>query len=157
MFSIGIDSSSTNTAIVILKNGKLYDYFLISPKSKDILARSLSIIDDLIYNVSKYDVKKVKIGIEAASFQSVGMRDKLSMLLGGIYYGLRLLDYDVSLYPPSTIKKQYCGNGRAKKPEMLEATPKNIVNIFKAEYKKLDDLVDAYAIATIIHKETTHQ
>jgi len=151
MFFIGIDSSTTNTAIVVLDEDKtLVDFVLLSPKHKDIHDRSVEIVNKLMDFVVKYSPSNCTVGIEAASFQSKGMRDKLSMLLGAIYYSLRRLDYSVKLLPPPTIKKQYTGNGRAKKDEMSGATPDDILTQFKIYATKLDDLVDAYAIATIL-------
>lgn len=154
MITIGIDSSTTNTAVVALKDGKLFYFKLYSPKSKDIIERSLEIVKhiDRWFNADNMKLvgQEVRIGIEAASFQSRGMRDKLTMLLGAIYYLIKKKGFSIKLLPPSTIKKQFVDNGRASKDEMEEGVPAEVLKDFRDYTKKTDDLVDAYAIATIV-------
>lgn len=154
MITIGIDSSTTNTAVVALKDGEMVYFKLYSPKDKDILDRSAFIVKHLNrwFNQDNLQLagEQVKIGIESASFQSRGMRDKLTMLLGAIFYCIKLKGFDIKLLPPSTIKKQFSGNGRASKDEMEECVPEDIMQEFRAYTKKTDDLVDAYAIASIL-------
>jgi Holliday junction resolvasome RuvABC endonuclease subunit len=151
MFYVGIDTSTTNTAVVVLDNEKqLKKFKLFSPKSKDILHRSASIVVDVRDYLSDIPTADCVIGLEGASFQSRGMRDKLSMLLGGVFYHLWAAGYSVKLLPPSTIKKNFTGNGRAQKEDMRRLMPRDVLVKFDAEYKKVDDLVDAYAIASML-------
>ena len=155
MIKIGIDTSTTNTAVVILDgDNKLLNFKLFSPKDKDLIERSHNIVVDVSNYVAEiyeeYEDYDFNIGIEGASFMSVGKRDKLVMLLGAIFYSLRIKFGAVTMFPPSTIKKQFTGNGKAKKDEMIANCPKEVLDKFKSAYKKLDDLVDSYAIASIL-------
>ena len=150
MYTIGIDSSTTNTAIVVLKDGKLESFILISPTSKDILQRSQEIVLECLKFLDTYSWQNFKLGIEGASFSSIGMRDKLTMLLGAIYYNARLHEFNVSLLPPTTIKKKFSDNGRADKAEMATHVPEDVLEKFRGVSTKIDDLVDAYAIARIV-------
>jgi len=154
MIKIGIDSSTTNTAVVMIEDGKLIYYKVYSPKQKDILERSAEIVSHItrVFNQDNlaFKGKDILIGIEAASFQSRGMRDKLTMLLGAIYYNIHNAGFDIKLLPPSTIKKQFANNGRASKLEMEECVSEDILVLFQKVSKKTDDLVDAYAIASIL-------
>ena len=150
MYTIGIDSSTTNTAIVVLEEGELDSFRLISPKSKDILQRSQEIVLECSKFLDTYSGRNIKLGIEGASFSSRGMRDKLTMLLGAIYYNASLCEFDVSLLPPTTIKKKFSDNGRADKDEMATHVPDSVLEKFRGESTKIDDLVDAYAIARIV-------
>ena len=154
MITIGIDSSTTNTAVVALKDGEMIYFKLYSPKDTDILERSTYIVKHINrwFNSDNLQLvgEQVRIGIESASFQSKGMRDKLTMLLGAIFYCIKLKGFHIELLPPSTIKKKFAGNGRASKDEMEECVPEDIMQEFRAYTKKTDDLVDAYAIASIL-------
>ena len=149
-FKIGIDTSTTNTAVVVLEDGKLLRFELISPKSKDLIERSIEICAQFKYHFHNVNIDDVTVGIEGASFMSTGKRDKLVMLMGYVYYHLMLEGFAVKLLPPSTIKKQFTGNGRAKKEEVISCLPKEVRDSFEAHYKKIDDLADAYAIASIL-------
>ncbi len=151
MIKVGIDTSTTNTAVVVLDGqNKLVRFELISPKDKDLLMRSQIICKQIAYHFHNVDPLHTKVGIEGASFMSTGKRDKLVMLLGYVYYYLRLEGFVVELLPPSTIKKQFTGNGRAKKEEVIAKLPEQVRKDFEKAYTKIDDLADAYAIAAIL-------
>ena len=154
MIRVGIDTSTTNTAVVVMDEDGLLEYFLISPKDKDITVRSKFItqeIEKFIDRIrSTYNTEDVIIGIEGASFMSVGKRDKLVMLMGHVYYSVLNYNFSCHLLPPSTIKKQFTGNGRAKKEEMISNLPLYVKKLFEKDYKKIDDLADAYAICTCL-------
>lgn len=154
MLKIGIDTSTTNTAIVALNlRNELVGFILLSPKDKDIYDRSTTIcklagdyIDKLVSN----NEGQIRYGIEGASFGSIGKKDKLVMLMGYIFYMLKLDECDVKILPPSTIKKQFTGRGRASKEEVIATVPEEVMKQFRASHKKVDDLADAYAIASIL-------
>ena len=155
MIKIGIDTSTTNTAVVILDgDNKLLNFKLFSPKDKDLIERSHTIVVDVSNYVAEiyeeYEDYDFNIGIEGASFMSVGKRDKLVMLLGAVFYNMRVTYGAITMFPPSTIKKQFTGNGKAKKEEMISNLPKDVASAFASSYKKLDDLADSYAIASIL-------
>ena len=144
---IGIDTSTTNTAIVILgENKELLNFVLLRPQGKDIIVRSQIICEAVSTHFKGISNTNCKVGIEGASFGSIGKKDKLVMVMGYVYYHLLLEGFDVILLPPSTIKKQFTGNGRADKAEMTEHVPLDVLKEFKGRYKKTDDLVDAYGI-----------
>lgn len=149
-YQIGIDSSTTNTAVVVLKDGEYYQSYLVSPKDKDIIVRSAIIIETVWRILDSYPREDTVVGIEGASFNSRGMRDKLTMLLGALYYGVMLQGFSMEIMPPTTIKKKFTGNGRADKPEMAESVPPKVLEELKLKSSKIDDLVDAYAIATLL-------
>lgn len=152
MIFIGIDQSTTNTGVVVLTaDKKLETFCLITPPKKmqiedRILYTKLQLFDSL----SHYNIGEVKIGMESISFGSKGRVAQLSMLLGYIYFSLKALCYQVELFTPSHIKKLYCGKGNGKKEDMLGATDIKIIKHFEDRYKKIDDLVDAYAIAKLL-------
>jgi len=146
-FYIGIDLSTTNTGIVVLSNsGGLLDFKLISPEGKNIKERALKINDIVKKYVRQHRDVFTKVIIEDISLHSKGKIVDLAMLLGSVFYDLKK-HYEVMLVPPTTLKKFYTKNGRAKKEDMIEATPGEIIDLFSKKYKKIDDLVDAYALA----------
>jgi len=149
-YYIGIDSSSTNTGIVVLDtSGNIKDYYLISPnKALDINDRILEILKTFLKILSKYAEDNISVAIESAALYGKGKRNELSMLIGALYYLLRLEDREVFLVPPSKLKKFATGNGRASKEDMESATPTFVVQKFKREFKKVDDVVDAFWLAT---------
>lgn len=145
---IGIDSSSTNTAIVVIADNKLFEFVLISPKGTDIKVRCSLIIGEVFLFVSKYDKKDCEIIIEAPAFMATGKVIDLSMLVGGIFYGLVNRGYDCLLVPPTSHKKAFTGSGRASKEETVACLPSEVYRRFQLTYKKLDDLADAYSLAS---------
>lgn len=147
---VGIDSSTTSTAVVISEGSSMQMCILLSPKSKDIKERCSSIIQDVVVFVNKYAEQGCIINIEASAFRAVGKVIDLAMLLGAIFYSLKRDGYNCFLIPPTTNKKNYTGNGKATKEEMQEKTSSYVLDKFK-EYKKIDDLVDAYALSLIQH------
>ena len=146
-FYIGIDSSSTHTAIVVLNDkGGLLSYSLIEPVSSDLRMRGKTIYTEVMKIVNSYDHLKTKVIIESPAFMARGKVVDLAMIVGGLYYGISTY-YKVDLVPPTTLKKFFTGSGKAKKEEMIDKCPKYLVDIFSRKYKKIDDLVDAYALA----------
>ena len=132
--------------MVILDDKKeLKEFHLISPKDKDLIKRSQIICEAISSHFKGISNTNCKVGIEGASFGSIGKKDKLVMLMGFIYYDLLIKGFDVVLLPPSTIKKQFTGNGRAGKAEMIAKLPLSVKEAFEVRYKKIDDLADAYA------------
>ena len=146
-YYIGIDISSTHTAIVVLnKMGGLVDYILIEPKQKDLRERGQEVVNKCLTYISKYNNEISVIAIESPAFMAKGKVADLAMIVGGVYYGLSN-DYSSILVPPTTLKKFFTGNGRAKKKDMLAKCPLDLLTEFTKYYKKIDDLVDAYALA----------
>ena len=146
-FYIGIDLSTTNTGIVVLSNsGGLLDFKLIAPEGKNIKERAFIVSNKVKKYVRQHRDIFTKVIIEDISLHSKGKVVDLAMLLGSVYYSLKK-HYEVILVPPTTLKKFYTKNGRAKKEDMINNTPELIIKRFSEKYKKIDDLVDAYALA----------
>jgi Holliday junction resolvasome RuvABC endonuclease subunit len=96
--------------------------------------------------IANFKPTEVVVCIEAPAFMANGKVVDLSMLVGGVYYGLLHKGYVVTLVPPSANKKFFTGNGKASKEDMINTLPKDVLEEFKG-YKKKDDLADAYALA----------
>jgi Holliday junction resolvasome RuvABC endonuclease subunit len=148
-FYIGIDLSTTSTGVVIIRKEDAYlDYYLITPNKakclEDRVVDTLKMLQDVFED---YSDKNIKVCIESSALYGKGKRNELAMLNGAVYYYLLLKDIDVTLVPPSRLKKFATGNGRADKSDMLSATPKTIGVLFQSKFKKYDDLVDAYWLA----------
>jgi len=145
---IGIDTSSTNTAIVVLAEGKVFEFVLVSPKGPDLRTRCALIVDEVFLFVAKYDRDDCEIIIESPAFMATGKVIDLSMLVGGIFYGLVNRGYNCLLVPPTSHKKAFTGSGRASKEETVACLPPDVYRRFQLKYKKLDDLADAYSLAS---------
>jgi len=153
---LGIDASSTNTGVVALdENGCYLWATLITPNKKlTFEGRVLETFRTLRLLLSKHTI--VRAGIEWSSFASRGKVADLAALNGYIYYSLLEQGVEISKLPPSTIKKAYQGKGNCKKEDMELATPSEIVSKFLLlSPKKIDDLVDAYAIAKVVYQTPT--
>jgi len=149
---LGLDVSSSNTGVVALDlEGNYLWATLITPNKKlTFEGRVLEIFRTLKLLISKHEI--VIAGIEWSSFSSRGKVADLSALNGFIYYTLLEQGVDISKLPPTTVKKEYQGRGNCKKEDMELATPTHIVNKFLLlSPKKIDDLVDAYAIARVMY------
>ena len=148
MVFIGIDQSTTNTGIVVIdEEQEIIEFELVKDKTKDIIDRSLIMIEKVKSKIGQYKPDDCKVCVEGISFFSKGRIDKLAMLLGGIFYGLKAEGYEVGLVPPNSLKQSFTGSGKAKKEDMLASCPKEILDLFREKEKKIDDLVDAYALA----------
>jgi len=147
---IGIDPSSTNTGVVILSaSGELKDYVLVSPnKTLNFDERVVYILKVLFEIFNKYNNDaEIFVSMEGPALYGKGKRSELAMLAGAIYYFLKYNGVPIVIVPPSKLKKFATGNGRASKEEMGEAAPKKILQRFSKEFKKHDDLIDAYFLA----------
>ena len=146
---LGIDVSTTNTAVVALNGqGNIEFIRLYQPKQKDIKERQVEIaedIDDLIETIVHNVELHLYVAIEGSAFAGRGKVIELAELNG--YIAISFMKYiNVTRVPPQTLKKFATGSGRAKKEDMYESTPQNVLDKFST-YKKKDDLVDAYWLA----------
>jgi Holliday junction resolvasome RuvABC endonuclease subunit len=148
---IGIDSSSTNTAIVVLEDDrKLFEFTLISPVDKDLRVRGAETVSTVLSFVKRFPTQSCQVIVEAPAFMANGKVADLSMIVGGIFYGLVDKGYDCLLIPPSQHKKRFTGQGRVTKGDTILSLPESVLKSFKGTYKKLDDLADAYSLATYL-------
>jgi Holliday junction resolvasome RuvABC endonuclease subunit len=151
---LGLDLSSTNTGLVALtEDGTIVKHALISPNKalnfEERVVETIKTISNIVEEFTdsnKYQT--LRVAIEGGALYGKGKRNELAMLNGAVYYMFLLRGVDTILVPPSRLKKFATGSGRASKGEMLEALPKLTSSSFQRTYKKYDDVVDAYWLAT---------
>lgn len=151
---IGIDQSYTSTGFVVLDEQKnLIDCNILStPKTDDIFKRAWELSEAIITGISKYP--DAKLAIEGLAFS---MRGNATRDLAGLQFSIItkinfILNRDITIVAPPTLKKSATGSGKASKEEMIDALPKNILEVFTKEknWKKsrgLTDVTDAYFLA----------
>ena len=154
MVYIGIDQSYTSTGFVVLDNNKkIIDCKIFSTnKDDDIFKRSWDLSELIIQEISKYD--ECKLSIEGLAFS---MRGNATRDLAGLQFSIInkikfILNKDITIVAPPTLKKSAIGSGKASKEEMIDALPTDILNLFTNEkkWKKsrgLTDVTDAYFLA----------
>jgi Holliday junction resolvasome RuvABC endonuclease subunit len=92
------------------------------------------------------------INLESIAYGAKGRTTDLAMLLGAIYYSCLKKGIKTNLVAPTQLKKSFCDNGRASKDDMIYFMRDNFTtefNKFKS-YKKIDDLVDAFALSVYL-------
>lgn len=151
---IGIDQSYTSTGFVVLDEQKnLIDCNILStPKTDDIFKRAWELSEAIITGISKYP--DAKLAIEGLAFS---MRGNATRDLAGLQFSIItkinfILKRDITIVAPPTLKKSVTGTGKASKEEMIDALPKDILEVFTKEknWKKsrgLTDVTDAYFLA----------
>lgn len=151
---IGIDQSYTSTGFVVLDEQKnLIDCNILStPKTDDIFKRAWELSEAIITGISKYP--DAKLAIEGLAFS---MRGNATRDLAGLQFSIItkinfILNRDITIVAPPTLKKSATGSGKASKEEMIDALPKDILEVFTKEknWKKsigLTDVTDAYFLA----------
>jgi len=149
---LSIDISITSTGYCIFSKGNLLKFGVIKTSSKLSLYDRLAYIEQELLEVLTNN-NITHIVVEAPSY---GSRGAMSYQLFGVHFSVvRLLStkFKVSLLNISKIKKFATGNGRAKKPEMVEALPNKVkVEFEKSGVKKstgLYDLTDSYFIGKL--------
>ena len=155
---IGLDLSSTNTGMAVLgEGGVVLKHFLFSPnKALSFDERVLEILDNILEYIDD-ELNKgfdIAVAIEGGAFHGVGKRNELAMLNGVVYYSILRRKISVILVAPSRLKKFATGNGRASKEDMLNVLPDSWIELFKKQYKKYDDVVDAYHLAEFIRQNS---
>jgi len=149
---MGIDQSYNGCAFVVTKEDEILDLGIIrSDKTADVYTRALSNAVQLhtVYEKHNPDL----VGIEGLAF---GMTGNVTRDLAGLLFTivttmtLKSPDWKYVIIPPTAVKKRGAGTGKAKKDEMINATPIHIVDKFKDYGVKkttgLADLCDAYWI-----------
>ena len=152
MLVLGIDQSYNASGIVVLdgddiihakcfKSNKEFNRF---GQAYEIATHIADVLDEYKPNI---------VAIEGLAF---GMKGNVTRDLGGLQFVIishlqEVKKQPVEIVAPLTVKKFATGNGRAKKGEMIENLPNNILNEFlDLGVKKttgLADLADAYWIA----------
>jgi len=152
---LGIDQSYTSTGIVVLENGKMiYSERFVSDKERDRFGQAYEIA---LHIASVYD--KFAPDIVALEGLAFGMKGNATRDLGGLQFVIvchlqEVKKQPVKIIAPLTVKKFATESGRAKKEEMIESLPKNILKEFEDMGLKkttgLADLADAYWIAKTV-------
>ncbi len=85
------------------------------------------------------------------------MRGNATRDLAGLQFSIInkikfILEKDITIVAPPTLKKSATGSGKASKEEMIEALPKEVLELFTKDknWKKsrgLTDVTDAYFLA----------
>ncbi len=151
---IGIDQSYTSTGFVVLDDSKkIVECEIFStPKTDDIFKRSWELSETIITEIDKYD--ECKLAIEGLAFS---MRGNATRDLAGLQFSIInkvkfVLSRDIVIVAPPTLKKSATGSGKASKEEMIDALPKDVLELFTKDrnWKKsrgLTDVTDAYFLA----------
>lgn len=157
MIYIGIDQSYTSTGFVVLdENKKMLDCKVFTTDKKDdIFKRAWELSNDIVREVNKYE--ECKIAIEGLAF---AMRGNATRDLAGLQFSIvskikYMIEKEIDIVAPPTLKKSATGNGKASKEEMIEALPKDVYEVFTGEknWKKsrgLTDVADAYFLADFL-------
>ena len=167
---IGLDQSYSNTGYVIIDdNGTTLKTGTInSPKTDgDIFARAKYIAMDIAMIVCEYKecINNIWhtpiICIEGLSFGGFGSATRD---LAGLQFMIinTLRDFainDITVLPPTSLKKFALGKGKGSKEDMLAAVPSDIYDfLINTGYKKskgLYDVVDAYWLAHYIRDKSS--
>lgn len=151
---LGIDQSFTKTGIVLLddvNDNIVFATCISSSKDDDIFKRAYDVAGSISKIALQY--KPDSIMMEGLAFGATGnaARD----LCGLQFVIATKLKYDLSfelnVVSPRTVKKLACGDGSAKKGNVLEGLPPLVLSYFLSlGFRKttgLTDLADAYWIA----------
>ena len=149
---MGIDQSYNFCAWVILRDGCMIDFGIVKSDTDDTMyERALNVAIDL-YNVYEKYVPN-RIQIEGLAFGTSGnvTRDLAGLLFTIInVMKIKIPGVDIVVVPPTAVKKFATGSGKSKKPEIIAALPKEIIESFQQKgFKKttgLADLADAFWI-----------
>ncbi len=126
--------------------------------AENLSTKVLELITKIIM-LYKVDTKDITIGIEGMSLGSKG-RAMLDIPIFGAMVKRKLLTLvdgtRIKIFAPSTLKKQFTGNGRAKKPDMEAEYLERPLPILKTQLKtaKKDDIIDAIAIVEVMKGNT---
>jgi len=128
--------------------GTLIAFGTIKTDNKSSTYKRVSVIVTKVTSlVHKYLITRCII--EAPAF---GARGSMSYYIFGLHFYLAIVLESLQLKPtqiaPTSLKKYATGNGKAKKPEMVDSLPENVRKLFvNSNLKKttgLYDVTDAY-------------
>ena len=154
MYYIGIDQSYTSTGFVVLNEKKeLIDSQILSTRKEDnIFKRAWDLSELIIHEIKKYD--DCILAIEGLAFSMTGnaTRDLAGLQFCIVSKIKFILNKEISIVAPPTLKKSATTNGKASKEDMIAALPSDILNTFTVikNWKKsrgLTDVTDAYFLA----------
>lgn len=149
-----LDLSLRSTGYCIWEGNKLKKYGIINTNKDDSPFERAKYISQTINALIQDNTCITEILVEAPAFAA---RGSMVYVLQGVHFYVvanitNLFGKDVIQIPITTIKKQFTGNGRAKKDEIMKHMPEDILEMFKKDYvvsRGLTDLCDAYALGWI--------
>lgn len=153
---LSIDQSYTSSGIVMFDDGEVTHIENFKTSKEENIFKRAQLVAERIRQLA-HTFEPHIIAIEGLAF---GMRGNATRDLAGLQFVIIVElqirhGYDVEIIAPLSVKKFATGNGRAKKEELMSATPTNILDRFKDELgvKKttgLLDMVDAYWIGKVV-------
>lgn len=158
-YYLGIDQSYNSCGIVVLdeKAKVIVSDTLKSSKDRDIFYRAEEISEQIVSYAHGYNA--VMVGIEGLAFSKFGdaTRDLAGLqfvIVNRLRYSSNYDDSMITIVSPNELKKFATTKGNAKKEEMVDSLPKNVLESFQEQnYRKttgLYDVTDAYWIARYI-------
>jgi len=161
MLVMGIDQSYTKLGYCILDGDSVIAYgTFTSDKTRDVYDRANSAAEFVTSIINKYNIQQV--ALEGLAFGNMGNATRdLAGLLFVLVTSIRLLCklVTISIIAPTAVKKLATGSGKAKKDDMINALPVDVLAQFKLTHKKttgLADIADAFWIAKSIYQTIGH-
>lgn len=160
-YYMGIDQSFTSCGVVVLdkKSKVVHSSTIKSPKTDgvDIFDRAWFIAEQVSNLINKFTPDRV--GLEGLAFSKFGdaTRDLAGLQFTLVNHLRHVHSYDnLIIISPNELKKFASTKGNAKKEEMVDSLPKNVLESFqKQNFKKttgLYDVTDAYWIARYVQE-----
>jgi len=151
---MGIDQSFTSSGIIILNNDDIiYAECFRTNKKNNRFNRAYEITVHITQLIAKYDPDIIAIEGLAFSMRGNATRDLAGLQFVIVTYLQEVLNTEVDIIAPLTVKKFATGSGNAKKEDMISHLPEDALDLFLATGVKkttgLADLADAYWIAKI--------
>jgi len=161
---MGVDQSFNSCGIAVIdRDGKLVHSQVIgSDKRQSVYQRSWSILKEIEKIIVERGVRHVAIEGLAMAMSGNATRS-LAILQGVIVTNLNYnppsghpLD-PVRIVAPTSLKKFATGSGKAGKADVIAALPIEIRLTWSLHHRQsLDDLADAYFLATHLRQSVTH-
>lgn len=149
---ITVDQSYTATAWVVWEDQQPKSFGVIySDKTQSMYERAERIAKEINKVVNEHEPQHFVIEQLAYGGFGNATRDLAGLLwviMVSLKKGTHLGYDDVTLVAPTSAKKVHTGNGKAKKIDMLNAVPEDVVKKFSKHFNKtkgLYDLADCYA------------
>lgn len=151
---IGIDQSYTSTGVVVLNDAKqiVFSTIISSSQQDDIFKRAWQVSEEIINIIKQYQPNVLSIEGLAFSMTGNATRDLAGLQFSIVTKIKFILQQEISIIAPPTLKKFATGSGKAKKEDMIAALPQNVYDYFTKEKKikktkGLTDVTDAYFLA----------
>lgn len=150
-YFVGIDPSYSSTGFVVLDEDGVVleaEAFKAGKPGEPFCQRLQNLLDQIRTSMVQYDVRKMFIVMEGASFASEFNAFKLGKLSGVLEYFLGINSYKYALVAPTFAKKVATGTGAANKFKVMQGVQERWGFVSHS-----DDIVDAYVMAQIARGE----